>query len=120
LHVPGLAAYRDHLDAHPGEWAVLGAICRITISRFYRDRAVFDHLRRVILPELARLAPGRGAAAPESVGTYSWGGFFYTYVWVDPANELIGILFTQTYPSGDLKLREDFKRLTYAALLDAR
>jgi CubicO group peptidase (beta-lactamase class C family) len=57
---------------------------------------------------------------PEAAGSYSWGGFFYTYFWVDPANQLIGILLTQTYPSGDLRLREEFRRLTYEALLDAR
>jgi CubicO group peptidase (beta-lactamase class C family) len=57
--------------------------------------------------------------APEAAGTYSWGGFFYTYFWVDPKNDLIGILFTQTYPSGGLKLREEFKRLTYEALIDS-
>ena len=32
--------------------------------------------------------------------------------------ELIGILFTQTYPSGGIRLREDFRRLTYEALAD--
>jgi CubicO group peptidase (beta-lactamase class C family) len=57
---------------------------------------------------------------PEAIGTYSWGGFFYTFFWADPKNELIGILFTQTYPSGDLKVREEFKRLTYEALDDAK
>ncbi|HEY8506580.1 MAG TPA: serine hydrolase, partial [Gemmataceae bacterium] len=51
-----------------------------------------------------------------SEGTYSWGGFFYTYFWVDPKRELIGILMTQTYPNGHLKLRERFKELTYEAL----
>jgi CubicO group peptidase (beta-lactamase class C family) len=51
-----------------------------------------------------------------SVGTYSWGGIFNTYFWVDPERELIGILMTQIYPSDHLKLREDFKRLTYDAL----
>lgn len=34
--------------------------CRITISRFYRDRAVFNHLRYKILPELAHVARSRG------------------------------------------------------------
>lgn len=58
--------------------------------------------------------------APEAVGSYSWGGFFYTYFWVDPKNELIGILFTQTYPSGDLKLREEMKRRIYEALTEAK
>jgi CubicO group peptidase (beta-lactamase class C family) len=57
--------------------------------------------------------------SPEAIGTYSWGGFFYTYFWVDPKNELIGIMFTQTYPNGELKVREEFKRLTYEALRDA-
>ena len=51
-----------------------------------------------------------------SVGTFSWGGIYYTYFWVDPQNELIGILMTQIYPSGHLKLREDFKRAVYEAL----
>ena len=47
---------------------------------------------------------GRGAPGPSA--PISWGGFFYTYFWVDPRNELIGILFTQTYPSGGPALRE--------------
>jgi chemotaxis protein methyltransferase CheR len=62
LDLPDLAAYRGYLDVRPGEWTVLGALCRIAISRFYRDRAVFDHLRHVILPELARLVQGRGGS----------------------------------------------------------
>jgi CubicO group peptidase (beta-lactamase class C family) len=59
----------------------------------------------------------RGRADDVSgVGSYSWGGIFYTYFWVDPKAELIGILMTQVYPSGHLKLREEVKRLTYEAL----
>jgi CubicO group peptidase (beta-lactamase class C family) len=57
----------------------------------------------------------RGSDAA-GVGAYSWGGFFYTYFWVDPRRELVGILMTQTYPNGHLRLREDVKRLTYEAL----
>jgi chemotaxis protein methyltransferase CheR len=30
---------------------VLDSSCRVTVTRFYRDRAVWDHLRRAILPE---------------------------------------------------------------------
>ncbi len=52
------------------------------------------------------------------VGSYSWGGFFYTYFWVDPRNEIIGILMTQTYPSGHLTLREGLKAATYEAIVD--
>src|SRR4051794_32163897 len=60
LGLTDVAAYRDHLDTQPREWAILDGLCRIGISRFHRDRGVFDHLRRVLLPELARRAWGRG------------------------------------------------------------
>ena len=49
-------SYRAFLESHPEEWPVVGSFCRISISRFYRDKAVFDHLRSTILPELADLA----------------------------------------------------------------
>jgi chemotaxis protein methyltransferase CheR len=62
LGLDGLAAYRAHLESHPGEWGALDAFCRIPISRFYRDRAVFEALARLVLPELARAARERGAA----------------------------------------------------------
>ena len=52
-----------------------------------------------------------------TVGTFSWGGIFNTYFWADPERRVIGILMTQIYPSDHLKLREDFKRLTYEALM---
>lgn len=55
-----------------------------------------------------------------SVGSYSWGGFFHTYFWVDPQKELIGIMMSQIFPFQQLTLRDDFKRLTYAALEDRR
>jgi len=55
-------AYRAHLARHEEEWRVLDGLCRITISRFYRDRHVFDALRTVVLPELARRAQARRAS----------------------------------------------------------
>jgi chemotaxis protein methyltransferase CheR len=45
--------YREFLEAEPEEWDVLDALCRITISRFYRDRAVFAYLQTTVLPALA-------------------------------------------------------------------
>lgn len=54
LGLRSLDEYRVHLDAHPAEWDVLDGLCRITVSRFYRDRAVFDVIRDRILPTLAR------------------------------------------------------------------
>ncbi len=57
-----LGQYRAYLEAHADEWRVLDGLCHISISRFYRDRAVFDHLGSEILPRLADLAAGRGDA----------------------------------------------------------
>lgn len=54
LGLPGLAAYRNHLEGVSGEWERLDGLLNITISKFYRDRALFDHLRREILPGLGR------------------------------------------------------------------
>jgi chemotaxis protein methyltransferase CheR len=51
-----LSAYRNYLQMNPAEWSVLDSFCRISISRFYRDRGVFDYLRDEILPALAALA----------------------------------------------------------------
>lgn len=60
LGLRSLDTYRDYLNAHRDEWNHLDAMCRITISRFYRDRGVFDAaLQRMCLGRLVdRLAPG--------------------------------------------------------------
>lgn len=60
LEISSIAAYRAYLENHPGEWRMLDTLCWISISRFYRDLSVFEHLEREILPELARLALSRG------------------------------------------------------------
>jgi hypothetical protein len=39
--LPDVAAYQDHLEAYPGEWAILDGLCRITVTRFHRDRRLF-------------------------------------------------------------------------------
>jgi chemotaxis protein methyltransferase CheR len=61
LNVPDLARYRQRLATDPREWAVLDGLCPITISRFYRDKAMFDSLARVVLPSLATAAVASGA-----------------------------------------------------------
>lgn len=53
------ADYRAHLEAHADEWSVLDTLCHVTISRFYRDAAVFAALEREVLPALARAAAER-------------------------------------------------------------
>jgi chemotaxis protein methyltransferase CheR len=53
LGIDGLPEYRAYLESHPSEWTYLDGCTRISISRFYRDRGVFDHLRDEVLPQLA-------------------------------------------------------------------
>jgi chemotaxis protein methyltransferase CheR len=60
LRLPDGVAYRDYLEAHGEEWSVLDMFCRISISRFYRDRGVFDYLRDDVLPTLATMAQVSG------------------------------------------------------------
>jgi chemotaxis protein methyltransferase CheR len=62
LGLDSLDAYRVRLEADPAEWTVLDGLCRITISRFWRDRGVFEALGARLLPELAALARRRGDA----------------------------------------------------------
>ena len=56
LGLEGLATYRDYLDRHHQEWAILDGFCRITISSFYRDQNVFRLLGEHVLPQLAQQA----------------------------------------------------------------
>lgn len=63
LGLSGACAYRAYLESHPEEWRVLDGLCRVTISRFYRDRAVFDRLRELVLPARAGALRAAGASA---------------------------------------------------------
>lgn len=54
LGLGDLGEYREYLGVHSDEWVVLDGFCRITISRFFRDRGVYETLGNEILPELAR------------------------------------------------------------------
>jgi putative heme-binding domain-containing protein len=54
-----------------------------------------------------------------SVGTFSWGGIFNTYFWVDPQEQLVGVLMTQVFPNDHLTVRDDFRKLVYAAIDDS-
>lgn len=57
----GPRAYREYLEQYPAEWEILDRLCPITISSFYRDKAVFDFLGATLLPQLARDAVEHGA-----------------------------------------------------------
>ena len=56
LNLINIQAYSEYLDSHGEEMKVLDAICNITISRFYRDRRVFDSITNNVFPSLAEKA----------------------------------------------------------------
>ncbi len=60
LGLADAAVYRSFLENNSDEWAVLDSLCRITISRFYRDREVFRFLDLVVLVKLSEAALARG------------------------------------------------------------
>jgi chemotaxis protein methyltransferase CheR len=60
LGLRNLAAYRALLETHSDEWVPLDGLCRISISRFYRDQGVWRTLECEILPRLTDRARARG------------------------------------------------------------
>jgi CubicO group peptidase (beta-lactamase class C family) len=57
-------------------------------------------------------------ALPASLGSFAWGGAYCTVFWVDPVEEVIGILMSQVRPYTHLNIREDIQSLAYQALVD--
>ena len=50
-----------------------------------------------------------------SAGTYAWGGAYYTSFWIDPQENLVGVLMSQVRPArSDLNMK--FKQMVYQAL----
>jgi CubicO group peptidase (beta-lactamase class C family) len=58
------------------------------------------------------------ARVPGSVGDYGWGGAASTAFWVDPAEELTVLFFTQLMPSSTHPIRPQLKQLVRQALVD--
>ncbi len=66
-----------------------------------------------------RVMADPGAAAKlVSTGSYGWGGAYGTYFWVDPKEEMIGILMLQLMPYAHLNIRYDFQNAVTQALVD--
>ncbi len=53
-----------------------------------------------------------------STGEFGWGGAASTAFWVDPAEELTALFFTQLLPSSTHPIRSQLKQLVYQALVD--
>lgn len=53
-----------------------------------------------------------------SVGQIGWGGALCTYFWVDPVEDVIGIMMTQVRPYTHLNIRQEFQVLVNQAIVD--
>jgi CubicO group peptidase (beta-lactamase class C family) len=53
-----------------------------------------------------------------SVGMYDWAGAATTYFWVDPQEELIGLLMLQFMPIGTYSVLPDFQVSVYQSIVD--
>jgi len=57
-----------------------------------------------------------GAQGSRPEGSFDFGGFFDTWCWADPENELVGVLFLQMYPGNEYKIHEKFQNITYGMI----
>jgi CubicO group peptidase (beta-lactamase class C family) len=102
------------------------------LSRKTLDLMTTDHLPDGVEMRIAGRArfPGVGyglgfglmldlAAAGEatSAGSFWWGGAANTGFWVDPSEQLVGVVMTQRFP-GDQPYASQLQTLTYQALDD--
>ena len=67
-------------------------------------------------PDLPVPAYGGALFEPGSVGEYGWAGVGKTYFWVDPVEEIIGILMAQSMMQFDMPER-DLQVIAYSAIL---
>jgi len=53
-----------------------------------------------------------------SPGRYGWGGFYYTYFFIDPKENMVGVFMAQLHPTGGLNIDRSFETLAYQAIVD--
>jgi len=53
-----------------------------------------------------------------SEGAFGWGGAASTFFWVDPREELIGLIMPQFMPAGHYPITQEFQVLSYQAIVD--
>ena len=79
----------------------------ITKSHFKNNKTLVDFaLSKQLIEGMKLHAYGFGLGirvlvkegiAPTKIGEHGWGGLAHTYYWVDPQNEIIGLLMTQVF-----------------------
>jgi chemotaxis protein methyltransferase CheR len=119
LGLPDGDAYREYLEANDAEWTRLDALCRIPISRFCRDRAVFERLGSEVLPRLAAACAERGESALRSWSAGCASGeepYSLKLVWaLGPASRFPGIALQVIASDVDVHLLERARQPRYGA-----
>jgi CubicO group peptidase (beta-lactamase class C family) len=54
-----------------------------------------------------------------SVGSFGWGGAYYTTYWVDPAERMVTLFMTQLLPAGNIDLQAKFKAMVYQSIIQS-
>lgn len=104
-------------------------------TRILRPESVALMTRNTLTPEMTPVSSGAlrdttygfglgvavkvdtaGAARPGPVGLFRWSGYLGTYFWVDPANDLVAMVWTQLSPGSRVPLEARFQELVYAAV----
>ena len=102
------------------------------LGRKTMEYMTINHLPPALLPiKMEEPMPGTGFGLGFSVlmdvaqsdlmgsaGAHGWGGAANTHFWVDPQEQLIGILMLQYMPSHTYPVTSDFRTLVYQALVD--
>ena len=63
--------------------------------------------------------PAHEGEASGAVGEFFWDGFANTLFWVDPKNDIVAVLFTQSIPPGGTDLHKRFRDAVYVHDADA-
>jgi CubicO group peptidase (beta-lactamase class C family) len=58
------------------------------------------------------------AGVPGSAGEFMWAGFAGTYFWIDPKEQMVGVLMTAAPSAERAQYRKLFKQLVYQAIID--
>jgi CubicO group peptidase (beta-lactamase class C family) len=56
--------------------------------------------------------------SPQSIGSFSWGGMFNTQYWADPKEGLVGLVYTQIWPTTKGRIADRFKELVYQSIIE--
>ncbi len=70
LELDGFEDYWEYVGGCEDEWKVLAELCRVTITRFYRDRGLWEFLTASVVPRVSRCWSA-GCASGEEAYTLS-------------------------------------------------